>query len=144
MWIDKNGNPSPGWIMVNVAEEGEEPRYLKCVNPTPEQYRENGWTWQEPQPPEPQPENPDFAAVKAAFWGYVDDAAAALSEATGAAYTRADFPTGAFSPELLAWCTQHGMTEEQTGALAVKFYGIAADLARLGRNWNELFDEVQK
>ena len=55
MWIDKNGNPSPGWIMVNVSEEGEEPRYLKCVNPTPEQYRENGWTWQEPQPPEPAP-----------------------------------------------------------------------------------------
>ena len=108
--------------------------------PTDEQFRKAGWEWEEP---EPVPENPDFAAVKAAFWGYVDDAAAALSEATGAAYTRADFPTGAFSPELLAWCTQHGMTEEQTGALAVKFCGIAADLARLGRNWNELFDETQ-
>ncbi|MBP5530572.1 MAG: hypothetical protein J6Y54_00895, partial [Lentisphaeria bacterium] len=102
-------------------------------NPTPEMMRAAGWGWVD--------EEPKFAEVKAAFWELVDEAAAALSEATGQEYTRADFPTGAFSPELLAWCAQHGMSEAQTGALAVKFCGIAADLARLGRNWNELFDE---
>ena len=56
MWIDKNGTPSPGWIMVNVTEEGEEPRYLKCVNPTDQQYIDNGWTWVEPTPEPPDPE----------------------------------------------------------------------------------------
>ncbi len=84
-----------------------------------------------------------FVAVRAAFWGYVDEAAAALSEATGQTYTRADFPTGAYSPELLAWCSAHGMDEATTDALAVKFCGIAADLARLGRNWEELFDNQE-
>lgn len=112
-------------------------RYWK---PTREQFRAAGWTWEEPTPP---PEDPAFAAVKAAFWGYVDAAAAALSEATGQTYARADFPIGAYSSELLAWCIQHGMTETMTGDLAVKFCGIAADLARLGRNWNELFDEAR-
>jgi len=134
MWIKDGKIYQGGGIVVDG---------MRHWNPSPEQFRAAGYSEYFPPIPEPPPENPDFAAVKAAFWGYVDDAAAALSEATGAAYTRADFPTGAFSPELLAWCTQHGMTEEQTGALAVKFCGIAADLARLGRNWNELFDEVQ-
>ena len=92
--------------------------------------------------PEPAPEDPDFAKVKAAFWGHVDEAAAALSEATGDTYTRTDFPAGAYSSELLAWCTEHGLTEAKTGVLAVKFCGIAADLARLGHNWNELFEEA--
>ena len=57
MWI-KDGVVSPGWIILNVAPEGEEEKLMKCVNPTPEQYRENGWTWQEPQPPEPAPPAP--------------------------------------------------------------------------------------
>ena len=108
--------------------------------PTRKMFIEAGWTWIEPPAPEPEPENPVFSAVKAAFWGYVDEAAAELSEATGDAYSRADFPTGAYSPQLLAWCTEHGLSEEQTGALAVKFCGIDADLRRLGKSWDELFD----
>lgn len=107
--------------------------------PTDEQFTSAGWERYTPEPP---PENPNFLAVKAAFWSYVDEAAAALTEATGKEYTRADFPTGAYSPELLAWCAEHGMSEADTGALAIKFCGIAADLARLDHNWNELFDEA--
>ena len=141
MWIDKDGKESPGWVIIDVAPEGEDPRLMKCVNPTPEQYRAAGYTWQEPAPPEPDPEDPRFTAVKAAFWGYVDDAAAALSAATGAEYTRADFPAGAYSPELLAWCADHGMSTASTGALAVKFCGIDADLRRLGKSWDDLFEE---
>lgn len=101
-------------------------------NPTPEQFEADGW--------QRIAEEPKFAEVKAAFWGYVDEAAEALSRATGQTYARADFPTGAYSPELLTWCAEHGMDEATTGALAVKFCGIAADLARLGRNWEELFE----
>ena len=61
-------------------------------NPSEEQFIAAGWTEYVPPAPEPEPEDPDFVAVKAAFWGYVDEAAAALSEATGNTYTRADFP----------------------------------------------------
>lgn len=110
--------------------------------PDPELMRRAGYEEYVPPEPEPEPENPDFLAVKAAFWAYVDEAAAALTTATGTNYTRADFPAGAYSPDLLEWCADHGLDEASTGALAVKFCGIAADLARLGRNWNELFDTV--
>ncbi len=113
-------------------------------NPTPEQFRAAGCTWQDPAPPEPEPEDPKFTAVKAAFWSYVDEAAAALSAETGRTYNRADFPSGAYSPQLLAWCTEHGMSEAQTGALAVKFCGIDADLRRLGKGWDDLFYEEQR
>ena len=114
---------------------------MRHFNPSPEQFIAAGYSEWEPPVPEPAPEDPNFAAVKTAFWSYVDEAAAALSEATGENYTRADFPAGAFSPELLAWCAGHGMTEAQTGALAVKFCAIDADLRRLGRGWEELFGE---
>ncbi len=110
--------------------------------PPAELMRSLGYEEYTPPAPEPAPEDPDFGKVKAAFWSYVDEAAAALSEVTGHAYTRADFPTGAYSTDLLAWCAEHGLTEAATGLLAVKFCGIAADLARLGRNWNDLFDTV--
>ena len=131
MWRNKDGKIyQGGGIVLNG---------MRHFNPSREQFIAAGWEWVEPPAPV---EDTDFAAVKAAFWRYVDDAAAALSEATGTEYTRADFPTGAFSAELLAWCAEHGMSEADTGALAVRFCGIAADLARLGRNWNELF-EVQ-
>ena len=106
-----------------------------------EQMRSLGYEEYVPPKPEPQPEDPDFARVKEAFWCYVDDIATALTEATGKTHSRSDFPTGAYSSELLTWCAEHGMTEAAIGAPAVKFYGIAADLARLGRNWNELFEE---
>lgn len=104
-------------------------------NPTPEMFRAAGWEWVG--------EEPKFAEVKAVFWRYVDEAAAALSGATGENYTRANFPTGAFSAQLLEWCEEHGMPERAVEVLAVKFCGISADLARLGRNWNELFEEVE-
>lgn len=85
------------------------------------------------------PDDIAFGKVKTDFWTYVDEAAAALTKATGKTYTRADFPTGAYSSELLQWCAEHGMPEAETGALAVKFCGIFADLTRIGRSWNELF-----
>lgn len=53
MWIDKDGNPSPGWIIVNVAQEGEPELWVRIFAPTDEQYIANGWTWQEPPAPEP-------------------------------------------------------------------------------------------
>lgn len=109
--------------------------------PPAEVMRSLGWEEYTPPAPEPEPEDPDFAKVKAAFLGYVDEAAAALSKGTGHTYTRADFPAGAYSAELLAWCAEHGLTESGIGLLAVKFCGIAADLARLGRNWDDLFEE---
>ena len=125
MWVNAGKEYTGGGIILNGK------RYWK---PTAAQFEAAGYKWEDPSPP--------FFAVKTAFWSYVDEAAAALTEATGQTYARADFPTGAYSPELLAWCEEHGMGEAETGALAMKFCGIAADLARLGRNWNELFDEV--
>lgn len=133
MWRDKDGKIyTRGGIVVGN---------MWYSNPTREQFIAAGWTWEEPVPPPPAPENSKFAEVKAAFWGYVDAAAEALSEATGQTFSRADFPAGAYSTELLAWCAEHGMTEAQTGALALKFCGIDADLRRLERGWDELFDE---
>lgn len=94
-----------------------------------------------PPTPQPTPVDLEFEQIKSTFWGYVDEAAEALSEATGQTYTRADFPTTAFSSQLLAWCVEHGMSEDMTGTLAIKFCGIAADLARVNHNWNDLFDQ---
>lgn len=109
--------------------------------PDPELMQRAGYTEEVPPAPTPAPEpQPDpFDQVKASFWTYIDEAAAALSEATGDTYTRADFPTGAFSADLLAWCAEHGMAEAASGALAIKLLGIVGDLARLGRNWEDLF-----
>lgn len=110
---------------------------VRYCNPPDSVLRAAGFVYVAPLPPTV---DMAFAAVRAAFWGYVDEAAAALSEATGQTYTRADFPSGAYSPQLLAWCAAHGMDEAATGSLAIKFCGIAADLSRIGHNWNELFE----
>ena len=136
MWIDRNGKFFDGRLEL----DGKVIFIDLNSEPDPELMRRAGFTQCAPPEAEPEPENPDFLAVKAAFWAYVDEAAAALTTATGTNYSRADFPSGAYSADLLAWCAEHGMTEAATGALAVKFCGIAADLARLGRNWAELFE----
>lgn len=137
MWIDRNGKFFDGRLEL----DGKVIFIDRNSEPDPELMLRAGFTQCAPPAPEPEPEDPAFARVKAHFWGYVDEAAAALSEATETNYSRADFPAGAYSADLLAWCAEHGMNEATTGALAVKFCGIAADLARLGRNWNELFEE---
>ena len=78
-----------------------------------------------------------FSKVKAAFWSYVDEVAVKLDK------TRADFPTGAYSADLLAWCQENGLDYAETADLAIKFCGIASDLGRIGYNWNDLFTNEQ-
>jgi len=131
MWIKDGQIYTGGGIILDGK------RYWQ---PTDEQFIAAGWERYTP-PPAPTPDL-HFVAVKAAFWRHVDDAASALSEATGQTYTRADFPTSAYSTELLAWCAEHGMTEELTVVLALRLCAIDADLRRLHREWNELFDEA--
>ena len=55
--------------------------------------------------------------------------------------TRADFPTGAYSADLLVWCSENGLSEAETASLAIKFCGIASDLERIKYNWNDLFTD---
>lgn len=88
--------------------------------------------------PEPEASGAEaaFKEIKTAFWAYVDGAAEALGK------TRADFPTGLYSTELLQWCSDNGLDSSMTDNLAIKFCGISSDLTRIGYNWNDLFDEV--
>jgi len=79
-----------------------------------------------------------YAKVKAAFWAYVDEVAVKLHK------TRADFPTGAYSAELLDWCQKNGLSDAETADLAIKFCGIASDLGRIEYNWNDLFTNDQQ
>lgn len=76
-----------------------------------------------------------YAGVKQTFWGYVDSVAVPLNK------TRADFPIGAYSSDLLTWCQNAGLSDTETADLAIKFCGISSDLGRLGYNWNDLFKD---
>ena len=106
----------------------------RIFNPTAEQLTAAGYSEVEPEPAAPDLE---FEKVKTAFWGYVQTVAQQLN------LPLSDFPTAAYSSELLAWCSEHGLDAATTGDLAIKFCGIAADLARIGRNWNELFEQTE-
>ena len=75
----------------------------------------------------------EFEKIKAEFWGIID----AVAELLG--LTRDDFPKGGTSADIVAFCLEHGMTQEQIGPYAIQILGLTADLTRFGRNWNELF-----
>lgn len=145
LWQDPNGKLWQGGPLIINGR--------RIYNPRPEHFIAAGFREYTPpppphpeQPPEPSPEEVAFAKIKGAFWGYVDAAAEELTAATGEKYTRENFPAGAYSTELLAWCTEHDLDPEMTNKLAVAFCGISADLARLGRSWEELFmgDEMHQ
>ena len=87
MWIDKDGNPSPGWIIMEVTfidEDGhEEKRLMRIFNPTDEQYREAGWTWQDPPTPVPDPSYERYRQEFLAACGQFRAVCAQIQQAAG-------------------------------------------------------------
>lgn len=56
MWVDKDGNIAGNSIVINIAAEGEDPHYMRVINPTDEQYIQAGYHWEDPPEPQPDPE----------------------------------------------------------------------------------------
>lgn len=75
MWIDKNGNPVGGSIILEMPftnkDGGVELRAMRIFNPTDEQYIQAGCTQYTPPAPEPDPQyaryQQEFAAACAQF-----------------------------------------------------------------------------
>lgn len=104
----------------------------KIYNPTEAQLLEAGYVWQNFQPSQSVISS-ELEKVRASFWDYVQIVAENLS------LPLSDFPTSAYSAELLSWCSEHGLDADTTADLAIKFCGIAADLSRIGYRWDDLF-----
>ena len=76
-----------------------------------------------------------FEAIKAEFWGLIDEVLAALDK------TREDLPAKPFNAEtMLTWATQQGMSAADQANYATKFIAVSVNLLHNGRNWDELFE----
>lgn len=74
-----------------------------------------------------------FAAIKSAFWGYIDEALAEIEK------TRSDLPSYFDAETMLAFAAENGMSAAGIADYTQKFATLSLDLLHNDRNWSELF-----